>query len=148
MIDYLEKKTAAQGPNSIDYNKIYADALRAQVMEAAQMGNNDPKYTMDDRFLESFYYGDNPAQAALGDFIVNYEADRTNAKVEMQKRIESDATGKTQRDAAVSQTSLFGLAKVGIDPDAIQRTIKTTPSATGLPNTADQMRVLYGGGAR
>jgi len=84
----------------------------------------------------------------LGDFIVNYEADRTNAKVEMQKRIESDATGKTQRDAAVSQTSLFGLAKVGIDPDAIQRTIKTTPSATGLPNTADQMRVLYGGGAR
>ena len=148
LIDFLEKKTIAGGPNGVDYNKIFYDALRAQVMEVAAGASRDPKSTIMDRHLETLVFGDNPAQAALGDFIANYEDDRARSRELALKAIQSDVSGQTQTKETIEQIGGYGLAKVGITPEAAQRGIKTAPSATGVPLTADEVRTLYGGGVR
>lgn len=148
LIRYLEQKTIQGGPNGIDYNSLFSDALRAEAMKASSQGIADPRYNGNDRFLEVATFGDNPTQAALGDFIVNYEADRKQSRTQAQKSIQEDVSGKTQRDTLIEAGVWSGLSGLPVDPKDVGGGIKKTPSATGAPLTADQVRTLYGGGTR
>lgn len=142
LITYMEQQKAMQGPNAPDYSAALTDAIRARVVSGAQTGQTDPTYTIHDRALQTQVFGDSPDQAIMSTFMGNWQADVAARKEAMQKAIDQDVSGQTQR------------MSFGAPPDPMSGTtrnpielIQTAPSATGIPGmSADKMKSLYSGG--
>jgi hypothetical protein len=154
----IETVKANANSNPIDLSETFLRSLGSYAANADNQQINDPTYTMQDHAAEAAIFGGNPISAVTGDLHYQLRQIASRARQEMQQRIQSDVTGKTQHEAA--KASMFGpdldaiMGPAGIMTDYVaQKIFKKTgkspndvPSATGTGLTASQVRAAYSGG--
>lgn len=157
VMDKLEAATVRSG-GKINYASAFLKGVQNYGANAENNSSSDPSYTMQDHALEAAIFGANPYRAISADIYRRTSAAAVKAHQEMQARIQSDLSGKTQNDAILHADPFFEpypadkLPDGTIKPEVIlKRTgvnLQAVPSATGTGMTVMQIKQLYGGAAQ
>lgn len=132
---YLAQQTVLNGSRT-DYLQTFIDGLRTHATQADSI-TADPSMTAEDLHLLTTMYGPNPTGSIMSSFISTMSANARSVRENMQRWIQEDVTGETQRRALLQYDP-----EVIADQNMRQKILSEVPSATGI-GTADEMKAIH-----
>lgn len=154
MFERFEKQSVQTG-GKVNFADTFIKGLRDYAVNSDNSPTSDPRYTIYDHALEAAVFGSRPHSAVLADLVGALAQQAARAHADMQRRIQQDLSGATQRqaiqlsdgpDAVSALGPLENVTSPAVTTDKnLSFKLSQVPSATGTGMTADQIKRLYGG---
>lgn len=157
MFEAMEKAALTTSVNSkqhVDYSAMFLQGLLTYGATADSQNTSDPNYGIGDHAAEASMFGGNPVGNIVGDTHYTLRSIAAQVRQQMEKRINDDVSGQTQREAVQRTNGDLAADAVLANPNGSEAKkffnttgidINTVPSATGTGLTAAQVKAYRSG---